>query len=92
MDMFKTKGWKEGRSKKKSSSPRYEEPYKRKIVAIWITLHKAGIVRNGKDQALQAYVKRITNIENLRWCFESDCYPVIESLKDMAKRNGVNLD
>lgn len=92
LDIFRAKGWQAKPSKKKGTSPEYGERYQRKIVAMWITLADAGVIRNRSDAALQAYVKRLTRIGNLKWCLEADCYPVIESLKAMGKRNDVDFD
>ena len=94
LNRFRVHGWQPKASaagKKSTGSPKYKEGYKRKIVALWITLHQKGVIRNGSDQALQAYVKGRTGRENLRFCDESDCYPVIESLKAIAERHGVDL-
>lgn len=83
---FRKLGWKVKRVKKSTSSPEYADGAKRKVVALWITLHQAGVVKNGNDRALQAYVKRVTKRENLQWCDGADCYRIIESLKSWAKR------
>lgn len=100
VEHFKGQGFKVKRIKKTSlpanpastASPSYEEPMMRKIVAIWITLAQAGVVKNGSDKALQSYVKRMTGVENLAWCGGRDLYLLIEGLKKWAKREDVNLD
>ncbi len=93
LDIFKAKGWKAKSSSKKSGkSPRYDDAQHRKIVATWITLADAGVIRNRKDQALQKYVKRVTGVDNLKWCGVFECSALIESLKAMGKRNGVEFD
>jgi hypothetical protein len=83
---FSRLGWKVKRSKTSKTSPKYNDAQKRMVVALWITLAKAGVVKNSSDNALQAYVKRMTRIDNLRWCDGADCDRLIESLKSWAKR------
>ncbi|HGS4460691.1 TPA: gp16 family protein [Vibrio metschnikovii] len=58
-----------------------------KIRAIWITMSKQGFLRNGSDQALDAYVKRMTSkingigVEQLSWLNSDQAYYVLEALK-----------
>lgn len=93
LDIFKTKGWKAKSSSKKSGkSPRYDDAQHRKIVAMWITLYKAGVVKNGSDRALQAFVKGRTGVDNLKWCDCGDCHLAIEALKAMGQRANVDFD
>ena len=93
---FGTLGWKptRGTGKKRPGkcSPRYPDPQMRKVVACWITLAGAGVVRNSADYAMQHYVKRVTGKHNLRWCDRHDLNTLIESLKSWAAREGVELD
>lgn len=89
---FKNLGWKAKQGAKNKKSPKYDEPQQRKIVAMWITLHKAGVVRNGSDRALQAFVKGRTGVDNLKWCGCGDCHLAIEALKAMGLRANVDFD
>ena len=89
---FRNLGWRVKRSQTSKLSPKYDDAQHRKIVAMWITLHKAGVIRNGSDRALQAYVKRVVKIDNLKWCDGSDCYTLIESLKSWGLREDVDFD
>ena len=73
-------------------SPTYDKPMARKVVAMWINLALAGVVKYSSDAALQAYVKRMTGVDNLAWCEDGQLWKVIEALKKWAKREGVNLD
>ncbi|WP_158133686.1 gp16 family protein [Vibrio navarrensis] len=58
-----------------------------KIRAIWITMNKQGFLRNGSDQALDAYVKRMTSkingigVDQLSWLNSDQAYYVLEALK-----------
>lgn len=86
---FQSLGW---RPKRKKTSPKYDDARARKIVALWITLAQAGVIRNSSDQALQAFVRRVTKVDNLSWCDQAQLNTVIEALKDWAKRENVALD
>ncbi|MDR3631332.1 MAG: regulatory protein GemA [Desulfocapsaceae bacterium] len=92
INSFKAKGWKERLSQKKVASPKYENAQMRKVVAIWINLRKAGVVHDSSDKALQAYVKRMSGVDNLLWCNNLQLDTIIESLKRWAYRKGVELD
>lgn len=92
LEYFKSRGVRFRRAKDSKTSPKYDDPQMRKVVAIWITMHKAGVVRNGSDLALQKYVKRVTGLDNLQWCTGHQLNVLIESLKDWAARTGVDLD
>lgn len=63
-----------------------------KVRALWITLRKAGVVRNGSDLALLHFVKRVTGRHRLEWCSADDKNKVIEALKDWARREKVELE
>ena len=89
---FQDQGWKPKGSKKKSTSPKYTNGQMRKVVAIWITMYQNGLVRSGSDQSMQAYVKRMTGVDNLKWCLAADLNKLIEALKKYCSRNGVAVD
>ncbi len=90
---FVSRGW---RPKHQQKLPgmysRPTDPQERKIVAMWITLHKAGVVRNGSDSALQAFVSRVTGVDSMRWCTTYQKHAVIEALKAWGDREGVDFD
>lgn len=87
LSFFRAKGWKATPAKRaKTSRPQPTDPMSRKILALWITMKKAGIVRDGSDLALGAYVKRITGVDALPWCTPSQKAQVIESLKKWQGR------
>jgi len=67
------------------------DPQSQKIRALWITLHKAGVVRNGSEGALLAFVRRVAMRDRLEWCSVQDKSAVIEALKDWARREGVSV-
>ncbi len=91
---FKRLGWKPFGKAKKSNKRTYSKPQdaqERKIVALWLTLHEAGVIRNKSDSALQKFVKRMTKIDKLSWCDSSQKHIIIEALKGMAQRKDVEL-
>jgi phage gp16-like protein len=58
----------------------------RKIAAIWADLHAGGAVKDGSPKALDAFVKRQTGIDSLRWLPPEGCNKVIEALKAWQSR------
>ncbi len=72
-----------------SAKPRNKEITK--IRAIWITMSKQGIVRDGSETALDAYVRRMTGknskgVDSVAWLTPMQSYPVLESLKSWHRR------
>jgi phage gp16-like protein len=69
----------------------------KKIQALWITLHQAGVIYDGTDKALMSFCKRMTKTkthpgkDHLRFCDGHEKYTIIEALKSMAKREGVDV-
>ncbi|WP_325893004.1 gp16 family protein [Grimontia sp. NTOU-MAR1] len=63
-----------------------------KIRALWITMAKDGVIRDGSEAALNAYVRRMTKnqtgrgVDNLAWCSAQEALNVIERLKRWQKR------
>ncbi|MFQ2709135.1 gp16 family protein [Aeromonas caviae] len=63
------------------------------IRAIWITMHRHGLLRDGSETALNHYVERQTvrlnkgiGVAEVAWLSEDLAYPVLESLKNWHKR------
>lgn len=63
------------------------------IRAIWITMHRHGLLRDGSETALNHYVERQTvrlnkgvGVAEVAWLSEELAYPVLESLKNWHKR------
>ncbi|WP_188009227.1 gp16 family protein [Grimontia hollisae] len=63
-----------------------------KIRALWITMAKEGIIRDGSEAALNAYVRRMTKrqsdvgIDQLAWCGDKQTQLILESLKKWIER------
>jgi len=91
LNHFRSLGWKPKGTQKLPGMDIPADGQSQKILACWITLHKAGVVRDGSDKALLAFAKRMTGKDHLRWCDGQDKHKIIEALKDWAKREGVEL-
>lgn len=75
---------------------RNEKPMLGKIRALWITMAQQGIVRDGSDEALQAFARNHVNkrrrannqplVLNLIAMTDHELYVVIETLKSWQKR------
>lgn len=85
LERMKALGFKPKHKSNKNGKPR--APEVGKIKAIWITMHKQGFVRNGRDAAIDAYVRRMTTrmngrgIERANWLKSHQAAEVLESLK-----------
>lgn len=75
----------------RSTRPRLDEAQLRMARGLWIELHKAGVVRNGSDAALDKFAHRQTKAGRLEWCGPDQANKVIEALKDWSKRAGVAI-
>lgn len=60
--------------------------FARKVRALWLFLHTLGVVRDPSERALNAYVKRIAKVDDLRWVRIDGEEVVIETLKKWAMR------
>jgi hypothetical protein len=65
------------------------DPLGRKVVAMWMALHDAGVVRKSTERTLDAYVKRMTGVESIAWCSADQKRRLVESLKAWAAREQV---
>ncbi|MDO5631114.1 MAG: regulatory protein GemA [Paracoccus sp. (in: a-proteobacteria)] len=65
--------------------------YAAKLQALWIAAWNLGLVATRDDKALIAFVRRQTGIDNPAWVLEpEDALKIIEALKAMTARRGVN--
>lgn len=65
------------------------DPLTGKIRALWFSLKDAGKLRNSSEEALRAYVVRMTGVETLNWCSVPQKIMLIESMKKWLARPGV---
>lgn len=66
------------------------DPLSRKLRALWLSLYKAGIVRDGSDQALNKYIMRQVKVRSMGWLDTPKAIAVIESLKKWKEREGLD--
>jgi phage gp16-like protein len=88
---FESRGWKPKAQRSLPGLTLPRDGQSRKIQALWITMHKAGKVRNSSDKALLSMVKRVTGVDRLEWCSDAQKSAVIETLKQWAKREEVDV-
>lgn len=63
--------------------------YAGKLQALWIAGYNLGLIRDRRDSALEAFVKRQTGLERARFLhFHDDAKLVIEALKALLARDG----
>ncbi|MDO6497349.1 gp16 family protein [Photobacterium sanguinicancri] len=67
-----------------------------KIRAVWISLYQHQVVRDKSENALDAYVRRMTNrnknkgVDHVGWLDSSQAYMVLEALKSWHRRELVD--
>ena len=61
------------------------DPQLRKIKSLWLGMYDEGVVRSKSDQAIAAYVRRITK-KAVNQCTVKDLQLVIETLKQWIDR------
>ena len=62
------------------------EATSKKIRALWLLLRDLGAVNNASEEALAAYVKRITGVDALQWIDGRQAERTIETMKKWAMR------
>lgn len=72
------------------SSAKLHTRQENKILSLWSELNKSGLVKNPNKQALNAYVKRQTGIDQLEWLNSLQASRVIEALKNWQGRRPSN--
>ena len=108
IDEMRTKGFEVRRGKyqsqdgKKDNSPRlrdeqkHDKPMLGKIQALWITMHQQGFVKDGSDNGLNAFARKLINRErvkrdqplviNLLGANDRELWQMIETLKKWQQR------
>ena len=82
LDRLIKMGW--VRKRKERSKP--TTPQEKMIVALWLTLHKQGVVADPGAKALNKFIKRQAGVDSLHWLSVEAARGVIESLKAWLKR------
>ncbi len=79
------KGWKP----KKPSRNDDAEKYLGKCRALWISGWNLGVVHTRQDEAMNAFIKRMTGLDSERWLIHAeDAMKAIEAIKAMLARDG----
>jgi len=76
------------KSRGQTAQHRPREGQKALATALWISLWQLGAVKDNRDSALDAFVKRQTGIAHLIWLSPQKARQVIEALKDWCEREG----
>lgn len=63
-----------------------------KIRAMWIDLHRRGVVREPGDDAIQKFVKRLTKVDRVEWLNHVQAVAVITALVKMGEAATTNPD
>ncbi len=74
-----------------SSRPIADSPMARRARALWTNLWNLDELEDGSERALAAFTHRQTGREDMRFCNAKQLSSVIEALKDMNHRAGVEL-
>ncbi|QIL81775.1 regulatory protein GemA [Diaphorobacter sp. HDW4A] len=61
-------------------------PRERKVWALWLQLHRDGMVDNTSRAALDAWVTRTVHVSSLRFCTPAQLNTCIEALKEWHSR------
>lgn len=90
LDEFKRLGWKPRRPRKSGQRKMADDAQSRMVRGMWITLAQNGIVRDSSEEALAAYVKRMTGMEDLAWLNAAQVNKVINGLRSWLQREGLD--
>lgn len=63
-----------------------DDPLTEKIRSLWAALAERGVVRDGSEKALGAFVVRQTGVRSVEWVSTEQAMHVIEALKAWGKR------
>lgn len=96
---FKRLGWRpkvkaggKAATAKPGRRPVADSPVARKARALWISLHRLGVIKNGSEKALEAFARRQLKVDALAWMTDGEGFRLIEALKAMAERAGWSQD
>lgn len=87
---FKRLGWKPVAARRTATAPSPNDDVAAKVRALWIAAHHLGAVQDGSESALRAFVQRQAKVDDVRFLRPGQAHKVIEALKAMAVRAGVN--
>ena len=61
-------------------------PLERKVWALWGELGRSGVLDAPGAAGLRAFVKRQTNVDDLKFCSQGQLHALVESLKKWGQR------
>lgn len=73
-----------------SARRKADSPIAKKARALWLSAHNLGLVSDPSESALRAWVKRQYGVDDLAFVPAAKSFAVLEGLKQMNKRAGVN--
>jgi phage gp16-like protein len=79
------------RGTRKTGRPVADSPMAMRCRALWLNLWHLDELESGTEESLAAFVKRQTGREDLRFCNAEQLSDVIEALKDMCGRAGLDM-
>lgn len=94
VEALKAKGWKDDKPQKKGDRTTKErkayentnKPSISKIYALWGVLQRSGKIKSKDKAALDAFVKKYTDIDHVQWLDEQQAQKIIEMLKQWIAR------
>lgn len=71
--------------------PAADSPMAMRCRALWLTLWNLDELEDGSERALNAFARRQTGRDDMRFCTAEQLSVVIEALKDMCARAGIDM-
>lgn len=63
-----------------------------KVFAMWKALEKNGTLWARNEKSLRAFVRRMTDVDDLAFCTNDDCTKLINSLFAWGQRTGADVE
>jgi phage gp16-like protein len=86
VEHFKTLGFKPAPGKSSKRKTLDSRPMARKLRALWINMGLDGIIRDRSEDALAAWVKKMTGLDALQFCSEGQLSILIAAAKKWRER------
>lgn len=84
---FKRLGFKVTKPAKKAGRRKLaDSPQAKMIRGMWLELHQMGVVKKPSEDALAAYAKRITGVDDLHWIEGKDADKLINTMRRWKER------
>lgn len=89
LEVFRSEGFKPKADRRPDGRPKLSGRFAGKLQALWIAGWNLGVFKNRDDAALEAFVKRQTGLDAVRFCRDAnDARKAIEALKAILAREG----